>query len=386
MGWGLDVHWAALAREHGWRCGVIDAVAIAHRAAPAAAGYAREAAIAEARAFLAERPLPERRARPRAPSRPIAAGERRRRPARRPRVAVVAEFYPSVRDPVLGVWAHRQALAARDAGADVRVLVLHRLVPPRASLAAGARGAARALSARAARAARADARRPRGHLRSLRLAAARPLLRALGSVGGARRWRSRCAGCARAFPFDLIHAHNAVPAGDAVRRARAGRAAGRLGARRRRALHRRPRRGRRGGRRARPRRRPAGARQQPRHRRAGALARGRRDARGAPRHRAARARRRGGESRGRERGARRPSLVTVAHLVARKRHADVLRALAVLGAAPPHAALRDHRRRARADRARRPRRRASASPSASTSAASSRRRRRSRRRGAARCS
>ena len=64
-----------------------------------------------------------------------------------PKVAVVAEFYPSRRDPVLGIWAHRQALAARDAGAEVRVLVLHRLVPPRASLAAGAGGAARALSA-----------------------------------------------------------------------------------------------------------------------------------------------------------------------------------------------------------------------------------------------
>ena len=56
MGWGLDVHWAALAREHGWRCGVIDAVAIRHRAAPAADAYSREAAVAEARAFLAERP------------------------------------------------------------------------------------------------------------------------------------------------------------------------------------------------------------------------------------------------------------------------------------------------------------------------------------------
>jgi redox-sensitive bicupin YhaK (pirin superfamily) len=40
------------------------------------------------------------------------------------RVAVVAEYYPRAADPVLGVWAHRQALAARDAGADVRVLVL----------------------------------------------------------------------------------------------------------------------------------------------------------------------------------------------------------------------------------------------------------------------
>jgi GT2 family glycosyltransferase len=56
MGWGLDVHWAALAREHGWRCGIVDAVAIRHSAAPAAAAYERGDAIAEARSFLAERP------------------------------------------------------------------------------------------------------------------------------------------------------------------------------------------------------------------------------------------------------------------------------------------------------------------------------------------
>ena len=56
MGWGLDVHWAAVAREHGWRCGVIDAVSIRHRAAAAAAAYSREAALEEARTFLAERP------------------------------------------------------------------------------------------------------------------------------------------------------------------------------------------------------------------------------------------------------------------------------------------------------------------------------------------
>ncbi len=56
MGWGLDVHWAALAREHGWRCGVLDAVSIRHRAAPAGAAYERDTAIAEARAFLNGRP------------------------------------------------------------------------------------------------------------------------------------------------------------------------------------------------------------------------------------------------------------------------------------------------------------------------------------------
>jgi len=57
MGWGLDAHWAALAHEHGWRCGVIDAVAIGHRAAPAASSYSYEAAVTEAREFLAQRTL-----------------------------------------------------------------------------------------------------------------------------------------------------------------------------------------------------------------------------------------------------------------------------------------------------------------------------------------
>ena len=56
MGWGLDMRWAALAREHGWRCGVLDAVAIRHSAAPAGDAYPRAAAVAEARALLAGRP------------------------------------------------------------------------------------------------------------------------------------------------------------------------------------------------------------------------------------------------------------------------------------------------------------------------------------------
>ena len=56
MGWGLDMHWAALARQQQWRCGIVDAVAIRHRAAPAASAYGREDAVAEARSFLATRP------------------------------------------------------------------------------------------------------------------------------------------------------------------------------------------------------------------------------------------------------------------------------------------------------------------------------------------
>jgi hypothetical protein len=56
MGWGLDAHWAALAREQGWRCGVLDAVPVRHSAAPAVRSYSRAEAMAEARAFLAEHP------------------------------------------------------------------------------------------------------------------------------------------------------------------------------------------------------------------------------------------------------------------------------------------------------------------------------------------
>ena len=55
MGWGLDVHWSAVAQERGWRIGVVDATPVLHTV-PAAETYPRDAAIAEARAFLATRP------------------------------------------------------------------------------------------------------------------------------------------------------------------------------------------------------------------------------------------------------------------------------------------------------------------------------------------
>ncbi len=56
MGWGLDAHWSALARQHGWRIGVIDVLPIAHRSAPAAVNYSRADAVAEARSFLSQHP------------------------------------------------------------------------------------------------------------------------------------------------------------------------------------------------------------------------------------------------------------------------------------------------------------------------------------------
>jgi len=55
-GWGLDVHWSALARDRGWRLGIVDALPVRHDRAPVAAGYSHEAAVAEAREFLRDRP------------------------------------------------------------------------------------------------------------------------------------------------------------------------------------------------------------------------------------------------------------------------------------------------------------------------------------------
>jgi teichuronic acid biosynthesis glycosyltransferase TuaC len=243
-------------------------------------------------------------------------------PQHSPRVVVVAEFYPSRRDPVWGVWTHRQALAARAAGAEVRVIVLHRLVPPRASLSQGPAGVAKALGELLAE--------PREQvmdgLKVQYLPYVSPARERHYPAWGAwaapvlavalRRLRS-------SFPFELVHAHNAVPAADAVRRTRIGvplvvsvhggdvlHTTGRG---------------------------PAGAQ---------AVARGLGAARlvlansqGIAELSAANGAR---ETRvvhlgsdlptvARERGADgERSLVTVAHLVARKRHADVLRALAVL--------------------------------------------------------
>ena len=132
------------------------------------------------------------------------------------KVAIVAEYYPRAADPVLGVWAHRQALAARDAGADVRVLVLHRPVPSKA-----------ALRSRDPRALVEPLRQPlRAALDGIAVTyvpfVAPPRPRSYGSWGA---WAAPSLALAlralrSTFPFDLVHAHYAAPAGDAVRRAR----------------------------------------------------------------------------------------------------------------------------------------------------------------------
>ena len=55
-GWGLDAHWAAIAQQHGWPIGIVDATPIRHGLRRIAAAYDREDAIAEGRQFLAGRP------------------------------------------------------------------------------------------------------------------------------------------------------------------------------------------------------------------------------------------------------------------------------------------------------------------------------------------
>ncbi|HUN78878.1 MAG TPA: glycosyltransferase [Solirubrobacteraceae bacterium] len=130
----------------------------------------------------------------------------------------MSEFYPRRGDPVLGVWAHRQALAARAAGAEVEVVVLHRLVPPRRALAGGPGAGVRALAGLVGE--------PRHQVHDgLPVTYVRYVSPPRGSSypsWGA--WAAPALGAAlrrlrRGAGFDLIHAHNALPAGDAARRA-----------------------------------------------------------------------------------------------------------------------------------------------------------------------
>jgi hypothetical protein len=56
-GWGLDLHWGAVAAERGWRLGIVDALPVRHEHSGVAAAYSSRDAIEEARGFLAGRPF-----------------------------------------------------------------------------------------------------------------------------------------------------------------------------------------------------------------------------------------------------------------------------------------------------------------------------------------
>ena len=132
------------------------------------------------------------------------------------RVCVVAEYYPRRRDPVLGVWAHRQALAAREAGAEVRVLALERPVPPAGAIRSPAR----------LRTAIGDlARQPRRDvLDGIEVEYVRFIAPPRkGRYAGWDRWargplERALAHLHRSWPLDVVHAHYALPAGAAAAR------------------------------------------------------------------------------------------------------------------------------------------------------------------------
>jgi glycosyltransferase involved in cell wall biosynthesis len=130
------------------------------------------------------------------------------------RVAVLAEYYPRRRDPVLGVWAHRQALAARDAGAEVIVLALERPLPPVSALRS---------PAELGRAIAGAVTQPRRESRDgLEVEYVRFL--APPRERSYANWDSWARGplgkaLARAHeqkPLDLVHAHYALPSGAAA--------------------------------------------------------------------------------------------------------------------------------------------------------------------------
>jgi glycosyltransferase involved in cell wall biosynthesis len=143
------------------------------------------------------------------------------------RVAIVAEWYPSPADPVLGIWAHRQALAARDAGAEVKVVAMRRPIPPLATLRALASSPPDSEPLR---------RWARGvkpsiepwaldgiEVRSVPFVSP-PRPRSYGSWG---HWMAPPLAAALShmrsrWPFDLLHAHCIVPPGYAAARWRNG--------------------------------------------------------------------------------------------------------------------------------------------------------------------
>jgi teichuronic acid biosynthesis glycosyltransferase TuaC len=145
-------------------------------------------------------------------------------------VVVVAEYYPRPAHPGWGIWAHRQALAVREEGVEVRVLALERPVP---SLAA--------VSALGPRHGGPDPGPLRDWLTGVRaqpgaaildgipvryvrfVSPPRPLSYGSWGMWAAPALRRALDAIQRSWPIDLVHAHYAVPAGDGALRWLGGR-------------------------------------------------------------------------------------------------------------------------------------------------------------------
>jgi glycosyltransferase involved in cell wall biosynthesis len=134
------------------------------------------------------------------------------------RVAVVAEYYPRPSDPAWGIWAHRQAAGVLERGVDVRALALERPLPPLRALGRLDLGLLRDW-ARRVRQPPADATLdgvPVSYVRFI--SPPRPLSYARWGWWAARPLARALDRLSAKAPLDLVHAHYAVPAGDAALR------------------------------------------------------------------------------------------------------------------------------------------------------------------------
>ncbi|MGI8631491.1 MAG: glycosyltransferase [Solirubrobacterales bacterium] len=130
------------------------------------------------------------------------------------RVCVIAEYYPGPHDPTKGIWAHRQAVAATDHGAEVRVVALHRPIPPLAAVRDPRRLWEWMATERRRTAGTTVEGIPVEHVTFV--APPRPW-----SYGSWGRWAAPAVGRAltrlhATWPIDLVHAHYAVPAARAA--------------------------------------------------------------------------------------------------------------------------------------------------------------------------
>jgi teichuronic acid biosynthesis glycosyltransferase TuaC len=134
------------------------------------------------------------------------------------RIAAVAEYYPRPSDPAWGIWAHRQAQAVRAHDVEVRALALERPLPSLRDLGDLRAGALGDWIRRLRRPPR-DTTLDGVPVRYVRFVSPpRPL-----SYASWGRWAARPVGRAlerlwHEWPFDLVHAHYAVPSGDAALR------------------------------------------------------------------------------------------------------------------------------------------------------------------------
>jgi hypothetical protein len=54
--WGLDLHWAAVAMDRGWKIGVVDATPVRHEFRTTGQTYSMEAAAAHLKRFVRRHP------------------------------------------------------------------------------------------------------------------------------------------------------------------------------------------------------------------------------------------------------------------------------------------------------------------------------------------